>query len=78
MIPERHGYGVRFSLFNPNLLIVGTSQTYGKKGEGTLFLLKLLDGDVIRLKSFDWTDGLFDVVSFVKSQPLREKLTNFI
>lgn len=64
MIPERHGYSVQFSALNPNLLIVATSQKYGRKGGGTLFLLKQLpDDEIICLQSYEWTDALFDVVS---------------
>lgn len=64
-MPERHGYSVRFSSVNPNLLIVASSQKYGRKGGGTLFLLTLAYNDeLICLHSYEWTDGLFDVVSY--------------
>lgn len=64
MMPERHGYSVQFSAIHPNLLIVATSQKYGRRGGGTLFLLELLPNDkMICLKSYEWTDALFDVVS---------------
>lgn len=61
---DRHGYNVRFSPANPNLLIVAASQKFGQKGRGTLFLLKLLpDDEIICLQSYEWIDALFDVVS---------------
>lgn len=64
MMPERHGYSVQFSSIHPNLLIVATSQKYGREGGGTLFLLKILsDNEIVCLQSYEWTDALFDVVS---------------
>ncbi|XP_037035741.1 peroxisomal targeting signal 2 receptor [Bradysia coprophila] len=60
-MPERHGYGVKFSVNNPNLLIVATSQQFGRKGSGTLFLLKQLpNNEIICLQSYEWADALFD------------------
>lgn len=64
LTPNRHGYSVRFSPFDPNRLIVATSQFYGLAGGGTLFILKLLPGGgIVETKTLQWSDGLFDVVS---------------
>lgn len=65
LTPNRHGYSVRFSPFNPDRLVVATSQYYGLAGGGTLFVLELSpDGSgVIETNAFQWSDGLFDVVS---------------
>ncbi|XP_077286027.1 peroxisomal biogenesis factor 7 [Arctopsyche grandis] len=64
LTPNRHGYSVRFSPFNPDRLVVATSQYYGLAGGGTLFLLELSpDGaGVVEVNTFQWSDGLFDVV----------------
>lgn len=64
LTPNRHGYSVRFSPFNPDKLVVATSQYYGLAGGGTLFLLELSpDGaGVVEVNTFQWSDGLFDVV----------------
>lgn len=63
LTPNRHGYSVRFSPFNPDRLVVATSQYFGLAGGGTLFLLELTpEGTVIETQSFQWSDGLFDVV----------------
>lgn len=67
LTPNRHGYSVRFSPFDANRLVVATSQYYGLAGGGTLFILKLQpNGGLIETKKLQWTDGLFDVVSFVE------------
>lgn len=67
-MPERHGYSVQFSTINPNLLIVAASQRYGRRGGGTLFLLKLLsDNEIICLRRYEWTDALFDAVSLFRN-----------
>lgn len=64
LTPNRHGYSVRFSPFDPNRLVVATSQYYGLAGGGTLFLLELgAHGEIVETKKLNWTDGLFDVVS---------------
>lgn len=61
--PNRHGYSIRFSPFNPNHLVVATSQFFGLAGGGTLFLLESKSEDkLVEVKSFQWLDGLFDVV----------------
>ncbi|XP_017486849.1 PREDICTED: peroxisomal targeting signal 2 receptor-like, partial [Rhagoletis zephyria] len=63
--PDRHGYSVCFSPFQPNHLLLATSQLYGLAGGGTLFLLKLpstTDGKgLTQLSRMEWSDGLFDV-----------------
>lgn len=41
LTPNRHGYSVRFSPFNPERLVVATSQYFGLAGGGTLFLLEI-------------------------------------
>ena len=72
--PERHGYSVRFSPFEPRHLLLASSQLYGLAGGGTLFLLQLaaensalengsLKTNMIELCRLEWNDGLFDVVS---------------
>ncbi|CAH0555801.1 unnamed protein product [Brassicogethes aeneus] len=60
--PNRHGYSVRFSPFNPDRLVVATSQFFGLTGGGTLFILDLNDNKIVEVQSSQWTDGLFDVV----------------
>lgn len=63
LTPNRHGYSVRFSPFNPNRMVVATSQYYGLAGGGTLFVLELTDdGGIIETQTYQWSDGLFDVV----------------
>lgn len=64
LTPNRHGYSVRFSPFHPDRLVVATSQYFGLAGGGTLFLLELSpDGtSVTEINTFQWSDGLFDVV----------------
>lgn len=64
LTPNRHGYSVRFSPFDPNRLVVATSQYYGLAGGGTLFILQLLPGGggLVETNRLQWTDGLFDVV----------------
>ncbi|XP_036216184.2 peroxisomal targeting signal 2 receptor [Bactrocera oleae] len=62
--PDRHGYSVRFSPFQPNHLLLATSQLYGLAGGGTLFLLELPSAggkSLTELGRMEWTDGLFDV-----------------
>ncbi|XP_055700842.1 peroxisomal targeting signal 2 receptor [Phlebotomus papatasi] len=63
LTPNRHGYSVRFSRFNADRLAVATSQFFGLAGGGTLFILELTpDGGIQEVQSFQWSDGLFDVV----------------
>lgn len=63
LTPNRHGYSVRFSPFNADRLVVATSQYFGLAGGGTLFILELTPaGTLIESQSYQWSDGLFDVV----------------
>lgn len=64
LTPNRHGYSVRFSPFNPKYLAVSTSQSYGFAGGGTLYFLELKSNGngLCQRTSFEWTDGLFDLV----------------
>lgn len=64
LTPNRHPYSVRFSLHHPNLVAVAASQYYGLAGGGTLYILEHDDLCMIERKTFEWTDGLFDVVSW--------------
>lgn len=53
---------------NPIIVIIvfllATSKPFGFIGGGTLFLLNLNEnGTIVRTKSFEWSDGLFDTVS---------------
>nr|XP_022918396.1 peroxisomal targeting signal 2 receptor [Onthophagus taurus] len=61
LTPNRHGYSVRFSPFNPDQLVVATSQYYGLTGGGTLFLLERNQGNLVEVGTYLWPDGLFDV-----------------
>lgn len=46
------------------LIFIATSQPFGSIGGGTLYLLRLDEnGSINETKTFDSTDGLFDVVS---------------
>lgn len=59
--PDRHGYSVKFSPFNPSLLGVATGQNFGLTGGGSLVLLDLgLPGSGL-VRSCEWQDGLFDL-----------------
>eukprot|EP00102_Acyrthosiphon_pisum_P024118 XP_016661328.1 PREDICTED: peroxisomal targeting signal 2 receptor isoform X1 [Acyrthosiphon pisum] len=61
---NRHGYSVKFSPNRSNLLAIGTSQYYGFKGGGTLFLVTYDEDRCLITKKYEmhWEDGLFDVV----------------
>lgn len=61
---NRHGYSVKFSPHRKNLLAIATSQYYGFKGGGTLFLVTHNEKKRLITKKFEmsWEDGLFDVV----------------
>lgn len=62
--PNRHGYAVKFSRFSPDRVVVASSQFFGLAGGGTLFILDVVDDDNIKeVKTYQWSDGLFDVVS---------------
>lgn len=53
-----------------SLLYLATSQYYGFVGGGTLFLLQSNEhGTLDEIKSFDWSDGLFDLVSYIYKNP---------
>lgn len=60
---NRHGYSVRYSPFDPDILVVASSQYYGLCGAGTLHLLELAEDDLHEIGQVQWNDGLFDVVS---------------
>ncbi|CAG2056607.1 unnamed protein product, partial [Timema podura] len=63
LTPNRHGYSVRFSPFQAERLVCATSQYFGLAGGGTLFLLEVTpEGNLVELDTFQWGDGLFDVV----------------
>lgn len=52
------------ALFSFSLASSATSQHFGFVGSGTLFLLQIgTDGSIVETKSFEWSDGLFDIVS---------------
>lgn len=59
--PNRHGYSVRFSPFNPDQIAVATSQYFGLAGGGTLFILELKGDSLTESSNYQWADGLFDV-----------------
>lgn len=61
---NRHGYALKFSPNQPNLLAIATSQYYGFKGGGTLFLVSFDSEQCLITKECEmlWEDGLFDVV----------------
>jgi len=61
---NRHGYSVKFSPNRSNLLAIATSQYYGFKGGGTLFLVSYDEDRCLITKKYEmhWEDGLFDVV----------------
>lgn len=61
---NRHGYSLKFSPNRSDLLAIATSQYYGFKGGGTLFLVTY-DGEKCSITvehEMHWEDGLFDVV----------------
>ncbi|XP_046664428.1 peroxisomal targeting signal 2 receptor [Homalodisca vitripennis] len=63
LTPNRHGYSVRFSPFQPEKIVCATSQYFGLAGGGTLFVLEVTpDGSLVELSTSQWPDGLFDVV----------------
>lgn len=68
LTPNRHPYSARFSPHHPNLIAVAASQFYGFAGGGSLYVLELDDlfnVALIERKKYEWTDGLFDVVSLI-------------
>ncbi|XP_042218480.1 peroxisomal targeting signal 2 receptor-like isoform X2 [Homarus americanus] len=59
--PNHHGYSVKFSPFDPNLIAAATGQNFGLSGGGKLITADLgLPGDSV-LCCFDWKDALFDL-----------------
>ncbi|XP_075059252.1 peroxisomal biogenesis factor 7 isoform X1 [Mixophyes fleayi] len=60
-LPARHGYAVEFSPYVPTRLACAASQNYGISGCGTIFVLEQNDVGLLCIKSFDWSDALFDV-----------------
>lgn len=57
-----HGCSIKFSTFTSNQLVVATSQLYGHKGNGALYILNFVENDKILLeKEFTWSDALLDV-----------------
>ncbi|CAL4086578.1 unnamed protein product, partial [Meganyctiphanes norvegica] len=59
--PQYHGYNVKFSPYDPNLLAVASGQNFGLSGNGCLFVFNLAAPDSGVLINLSWTDGLFDV-----------------
>lgn len=59
--PGHHGYGVKFSPFNPNLVAVATGQNFGLLGRGKLILSDLCLPDDGVVSSCEWSDALFDL-----------------
>ncbi|XP_018412435.1 PREDICTED: peroxisomal biogenesis factor 7 [Nanorana parkeri] len=60
-LPGSHGYAVEFSPYVPSRLACATSQNYGISGSGTLLLLEQNEAGLVCIKSFNWSDALFDV-----------------
>ena len=60
---NRHGYSVRFSPFNPDRMVVASSQFFGLAGGGTLYFLEMneIDKEIKEVQKYEWSDGLFDV-----------------
>ncbi|XP_061603006.1 peroxisomal targeting signal 2 receptor-like [Cololabis saira] len=59
--PARHGYAVETSPFLPGRLALAAAQYYGITGCGSLLVLDQTDDGVALVRSWDWSDGLFDV-----------------
>jgi peroxin-7 len=60
--PAQHGYAVEFSPFIAHRLAAVCCQQYGIAGRGTIFFIDILpEGQSQLVRSFDWSDGLFDV-----------------
>ncbi|XP_075453951.1 peroxisomal biogenesis factor 7 isoform X1 [Ascaphus truei] len=60
-LPGRHGYAVEFSPYSQSRLACATSQNYGISGCGTLVVLEKNETGLAVIRSFDWSDALFDV-----------------
>ncbi|XP_058470187.1 peroxisomal biogenesis factor 7 [Solea solea] len=59
--PGRHGYAVEASPFLPRRFACAASQFYGLTGCGSLLVLDNSDSGVTLFRSWEWSDGLFDV-----------------
>ncbi|XP_049612229.1 peroxisomal biogenesis factor 7 isoform X2 [Syngnathus scovelli] len=59
--PARHGYAVEASPFFPSRLACATSQHYGIAGGGSLLVLDETPAGLRLVRSWEWSDGLFDV-----------------
>lgn len=61
---NRHGYSLKFSPNRSDFLAIATSQYYGFKGGGTLFLVTYDSEKCLITNECEmfWEDGLFDVV----------------
>ncbi|XP_077409505.1 peroxisomal biogenesis factor 7 isoform X1 [Vanacampus margaritifer] len=59
--PARHGYAVEASPFFPGRLACATSQHYGIAGGGSLLVLEDTPAGLHLVRSWEWSDGLFDV-----------------
>uniref|UniRef100_A0A671TWA5 Peroxin-7 n=1 Tax=Sparus aurata TaxID=8175 RepID=A0A671TWA5_SPAAU len=57
----RHGYAVEVSPFIPSRVACATSQYYGIAGCGTLLVLDEMETGVVLVRSWEWSDGLFDI-----------------
>ncbi|XP_078226293.1 peroxisomal biogenesis factor 7 isoform X3 [Callithrix jacchus] len=60
-VPGRHGYAAEFSPYLPGRLACAAAQHYGIAGCGTLLILDPNESGLRLFRSFDWSDGLFDV-----------------
>ncbi|MEJ1275313.1 peroxisomal biogenesis factor 7 [Cricetulus griseus] len=60
-VPGRHGYAAEFSPYLPGRLACAAAQHYGIAGCGTLIILDQNQSGLQIFRSFDWSDGLFDV-----------------
>nr|KAF6462726.1 peroxisomal biogenesis factor 7 [Molossus molossus] len=60
-VPGRHGYAAEFSPYLPGRLACAAAQHYGIAGCGTLLILDQNESGLNIFRSFDWSDGLFDV-----------------
>lgn len=81
LTPNRHPYSARFSPHHPNLIAVAASQYYGLAGGGSLYILELDDlfnVALIQRNKYEWSDGLFDVVSIGTLLELIELKLNII
>uniref|UniRef100_A0A7N5ZUR0 Peroxin-7 n=1 Tax=Anabas testudineus TaxID=64144 RepID=A0A7N5ZUR0_ANATE len=59
--PARHGYAVEVSPFIPNRVACAAAQYYGIAGCGTLLVLDETETGICLVRSWEWSDGLFDV-----------------